>query len=107
LLILATGEAEVKASVGDETLSLSLLKPGDLAGIVTFVGGNLSQISAHVIVKTDSKVLFLERTRFESLLKTQPAIVYYVMKGVVCHLHGLVRQMNAQSVEMTNYIHHS
>ena len=39
LLILATGEAEVKATVNDENMSLSLLKPGDLAGIVTFVGG--------------------------------------------------------------------
>jgi hypothetical protein len=50
-------------------------------------------------------VLLLERSKFESLLNTQPAIVYYVMRGIVRHVHGIVRRMNAQSVEMTNYLY--
>jgi len=78
---------------------------GDLAGIIGFVGGNVLQISATIVAKTDSKVLVLERSRFESLLNSQPAIVYYVMRGIVRHVHGIVRRMNTQSVEMTNYIH--
>jgi CRP-like cAMP-binding protein len=84
---------------------LHLLEPGDLAGIITFAGGNVAQISATVIAKTDCEVLLLERSKFESLLNTQPAILYYVMRGVVRHTHGIVRRMNMQSVEMSNYIY--
>ncbi|MBA4381989.1 MAG: Crp/Fnr family transcriptional regulator [Sideroxydans sp.] len=105
LIVLAGGEVEATAHVGGEQATLHLLQPGDLAGIITFVGGNVSQISATIVAKTDCKVLLLERCKFESLLNSQPAIVYYVMRGIVRHTHGIVRRMNAQSVEMTNYLY--
>jgi CRP/FNR family transcriptional regulator, cyclic AMP receptor protein len=105
LLILGSGEVEANAVIGGEKMTLHLLKPGDLAGIIGFVGGSVTQVSATVVAKTDSKVLLLDRARFESLLNTQPAIVYYVMRGIVRHVHGIVRRMNMQSVEMSNYIY--
>jgi CRP-like cAMP-binding protein len=105
LLILGSGDVEATANTGGEQMTLHLLQIGDLAGIIGFVGGNVMQISATTIAKTDSKVLVLERSRFESLLNSQPAIVYYVMRGIVRHVHGIVRRMNTQSVEMSNYIH--
>lgn len=105
LMILGTGEVEATATVRGEKATLHLLQPGDIAGIITFAGGDATQISATVQVKKDSKVLLLERSQFESLLNSNPAIVYYVMRGVVRHVHGIVRRMNMQSVEMSNYIH--
>ncbi len=105
LLILGSGDVEATATTGGEKMTLHMLQMGDLAGIIGFVGGNVLQISATIVAKTDSKVLVLERSRFESLLNSQPAIVYYVMRGIVRHVHGIVRRMNTQSVEMTNYIH--
>lgn len=105
LIVLASGEVEATATLGGEQATLHLLEPGDLAGIITFAGGNVSQISATVVAKTDCQVLLLERSRFESLLNSQPAIVYYVMRGIVRHTHGIVRRMNMQSVEMSNYIY--
>jgi CRP-like cAMP-binding protein len=105
LIVLASGEVEATATIGSEKATLHLLQPGDLAGIITFVGGNVSQISATIVAKTDCQVLQLERSKFESLLNSQPAIVYYVMRGIVRHVHGIVRRMNAQSVDMTNYIY--
>jgi len=105
LIVLADGEVEATATIGGEQATLHLLQPGDLAGIITFVGGNVAQISATVVAKTDCKVLLLERSKFESLLGSQPAIIYYVMRGIVRHVHGIVRRMNAQSVEMSNYIY--
>ena len=107
LIMLASGEMEATATVGQESNTLYLLQPGDLAGIITFVGGSTAEISANVVAKTDSKVLILERSKFESLLNSQPAIVYYVMRGIVRQTHGIVRRMNMQSVEMSNYIHHT
>jgi len=105
LVMLASGEVEATATIGNEQATLHLLQPGDLAGIITFVGGNVSQISATIVAKTDCKVLLLDRCKFESLLNTQPAIVYYVMRGIVRHTHGIVRRMNAQSAEMMNYLY--
>ena len=105
LLILGSGDVEATAATGGEQMTLHMLQMGDLAGIIGFVGGNVMQISATIIAKTDSKVLVLERSRFESLLNSQPAIVYYVMRGIVRHVHGIVRRMNTQSIEMNNYIH--
>jgi CRP/FNR family cyclic AMP-dependent transcriptional regulator len=104
LLILGSGDVEATAIAGGEQMTLHLLQPGDLAGIIGFVGGNVMQISATVVAKTDSRVLLLDRVRFESLLNTNPAIVYYVMRGIVRNVHGIVRRMNMQSVEMTNYM---
>ncbi|CAH1903851.1 Cyclic nucleotide-binding domain-containing protein [Candidatus Nitrotoga sp. HW29] len=105
LMILATGEVEATATLGGEKATLHLLQPGDLAGIITFVGGSAAQISATVVAKTNSKMLLLDRSRLESFLSTNPAIVYYVMRGIVRHVHGIVRRMNMQSVEMSNYIY--
>ena len=105
LLILGSGEVEATATTGGEKVTLHLLKPGDLAGIIGFVGGNSMQISATVAAKVDSKVLVLDRARFETILNTQPAIAYYVMRGIVRHVHGIVRRMNMQSVQMSNYIY--
>ena len=107
LLILASGDVEATATTGGEQMTLHLLQPGDLAGIIGFVGGNISQVSATVMAKTESKVLLLDRVRFEALLNSQPAIVYYVMRGIVRHVHGIVRRMNMQSVEMSNYLYRS
>ena len=105
LLILGSGEVEATATTGGEKATLHLLKQGDLAGIIGFVGGNVAQVSANVVAKTDSKLLLLDRARFEALLNSQPAIVYYVMRGIVRHVHGIVRRMNMQSVEMSNYFY--
>ena len=104
LMILGTGQVEATATLGGEKATLHLLQPGDLAGIITFVGGTAAQISATVVAQSNCKVLLLERSRLVSFLSTNPAIVYYVMRGVVRHVHGIVRRMNMQSVEMSNYI---
>jgi len=105
LIVLASGEVEATATLAGEQATLHLLQPGDLAGIITFAGGNVAQISATVVAKTDCKVLLLERSKFEALLNTQPAVVYYVMRGIVRHVHGIVRRMNTETVEMSNYIY--
>jgi CRP-like cAMP-binding protein len=104
LLILASGDVEAVAVTGGEKMTLHMLKPGDLASIIGFVGGNVMQISANIIAKTDSKLLLLDRIRFETLLNTHPAIVYYVMRGLVRSTHGIARRVNMQSTELSNYM---
>ena len=105
LMILVEGEVEVSAMVDNEPVSLHLDAPGDLARIISFVGGNLMNISASIKVKKDSTVLLLRRSRLETLLHSHPSIVYCVMANLVRHVHGVARRKNAEKEEMSNYLY--
>jgi len=71
------------------------------------VGGPASQHSATLIAKGDAKVLSLPRARFETLIDSNPMVEYKVMRGIVRYVHGIVRNMNAKSAELSNYIYRS
>ena len=105
LLILVEGKVEVSAIVDNEPMTMLLKEPGDLARIISFVGGNMIKIDATIEVKEDSTVLMLERARLESLLDTHHSIVYYVMRGLVRHTHSLARHKNAETKLMSNYFY--
>jgi len=103
LYILAYGDIEVKIKSGKEESSLHILKPGDLAGIINFVGG--LQSSATLCAVGDTKVIVLEREKFETLINSHPMLVYKVMRGVVRNVHGIVRRVNSETAELSNYIY--
>ena len=105
LYILAHGDIEVKIESGNEESIIHVLKPGDLAGIITFVGGAASDISATLYAVGKTKVLSMARADFEKLINSHPMIVYKVMRGVVRNVHGIVRRVNSQSAELSNYIY--
>ena len=105
LYMLAQGEIYVKIQSSDGENLIHVLKPGDLAGIITFVGGAPSQHSAKLYANGDTRVLILPRARFETLLDTHPLIEYKVMRGIVRYVHSIVRSMNAKSSELRNHIY--
>ena len=105
LYILAHGEIQVKIQSSEGEAAIHVLKPGDLAGIITFAGGTSEHISATLSAVGDTKLLSLPKAKFETLINTHPMIVYKVMRGVVRDVHGIVRRMNAQSAELSNYIY--
>ena len=107
LYILAHGDIEVRIKSGMEETTVHVLKPGDLAGIITFVGGAASAISATVYAVGQTKVLCLQRAKFETLVNSHPMIVYRVMRGVVRNVHGILRRVNSESAELSNYIYRS
>jgi CRP-like cAMP-binding protein len=105
LYILAHGDIAVKIESGNEESTIHVLKPGDLAGIISFVGGAASDISATLCAVGNTKVLSMERAEFEKLINSHPMIVYKVMRGVVRNVHGIVRRVNSQSAELSKYIY--
>jgi CRP-like cAMP-binding protein len=105
LMILVEGEIEVIALVNSEPVSLNLETPGDMARIISFVGGNMMNVSARIIARKESAVLLLQRTKLESLLHTHPSIVYRVMRNLVRHVHGVARRKNAEKEQMTDYFY--
>lgn len=107
LYVLAHGEVQVKIHSSEGDAAIYVLKPGDLAGVITFVGGATSQHSATLNAKGEAKVLSLSRAKFETLTTSHPMVVYKVMRGIVRYLHAIVRSMNAKSADLNNYIYRS
>lgn len=105
LMILVEGEVEVNAMVGNESVMLHLKEPGDLARIISFVGGNIVNISARIKVRKNSAVLLLQRSKLETLLHSHPSIVYCVMRNLIQHVHGVARRKNAEKEEISNYLY--
>lgn len=105
LYILAHGDIEVRIESSGEESTVHVLKPGDLAGMITFAGGAASQISATLYAVGPTKVLSLERAKFETLINSHPMLVYRVMRGIIRNMHGIVRRVNIESAELSNYIY--
>lgn len=104
LMMLVEGEIDVNAMVGNESVLLHLKAPGDLARIISFVGGNIVNISARITVRKNSAVLLLRCSRLESLLHSHPSIVYCVMRNLIQHVHGVARRKSAENRELSNYV---
>lgn len=87
---------------GGETITLHVLKPGDLAGAMGFVDG--TEHTATLRALGDTTVVSLKRQDLESVLHSSPELVYGVMRGVIRSVHLIMRTMNLQHVELNNYI---
>ncbi len=103
LHVVTDGTLAVTRDVGGgEWTTLHILRTGDLAGEMGFVDGRPHSATLRAIGTT--KVCSFERDKFESLLTEEPWIVYRVMQNIIQAVHDILRRMNAQYVEMSNYI---
>lgn len=91
-----------RRTAGDEVVTLHVLKPGDLAGAMGFVDGTEHAATLRSVGR--SLVVSLRREDLESVLERNPALVYAVMRGIVRSVHRILRDMNLQFVELSNYI---
>lgn len=101
--VVVKGKLEVvKQTGGGDWLTLHILREGDMAGELGFIDG--LEHSAALRAMGDCEVFSLERKDFESLLNQDPDLIYKVMRAIIRTVHGILRRMNAQHVEMSNYI---
>jgi CRP/FNR family transcriptional regulator, cyclic AMP receptor protein len=91
-----------KMAGGGDWVTLHLLHEGDIAGELGFIDG-LSH-SASLRAVGDTEVFTIERERFDALLLAEPALIYKVMRAIVRVVHAILRRMNVQHIELTNYI---
>ena len=103
LHVLLSGKLEVVKSTGaDESASLAILRPGALAGELSFVDGAQHTVGLRAL--SDCRVLRLKREDFEGIIDDHPRLAYKVMRAVVRSAHRIVHQMNYEFVELSNYI---
>ena len=93
----------VKNADTDARATVATLDAGELAGELGFIDGALRQSS--LVSKGSTRVLSLERERLESLLTTNPVIVYHVMRAIIRTVHAIQRRLSLQAVELSNYVY--
>jgi CRP/FNR family cyclic AMP-dependent transcriptional regulator len=92
----------VKTAGGGAMVSLHVLHEGDMIGQLGFIDG--VEHSAGVRALNNCELFTLHRNDLEALLMEDPDLVYKVMRAIVRTVHTILRRMNIQYVEMTNYI---
>ena len=86
---------------GDET-TLHIMSKDEFAGQMGFVDGKSHTATLKAL--GGAQVLVLRRGDLESKLAANPNLVYQIMRAVVRSGHDILRAMNNQYVELTNYI---
>jgi len=101
-LVIDGNVAVTRKTTGEDWVVLHILRKGELAGDLGFIDGQ--EHSATLRAIGPARVFSLERNRFESLLESNPLLVYRVMRAIIRGVHNTLRRMNVQQMEMTNYI---
>ena len=103
LHILTKGHMEVVTQTAKgEFVGLQIIREGDILGELGFIDG--VEHSAGLRAMGNCELLRLDRAAFESLLDKDPDLVYKVMRAIIRTVHRILRNMNIQQVELTNYI---
>ena len=104
LYLLVAGSAAVTRGAGTpEAMTLFSLSLGEAIGEMSFLDGNVHYAS--VVAQGPGQVLVLDRSQLESLLDSQPHIVYRIMRAIVRRVHQAQHRLSAQAVELQNYIY--
>ena len=85
----------------DETV-LATLKAGDLAHELGFLDGTPRY--AALVAASEASVLMLSRAALESLIDSQPRVLYRVMCHIVAKVHAVQTRLSMQAQELTNYV---
>ena len=88
-------------STPDESL-LVTLHAGDLVHELGFLDG--TPRNASLVAAEAARVLVLSRKALESVIDSQPRVVYEVMCAIVRAAHRVQARLSVQAVELMNYV---
>ncbi|MCX7173614.1 MAG: cyclic nucleotide-binding domain-containing protein [Proteobacteria bacterium] len=103
-VVVSGGLAVTHETGSGDWIALHLLRPRDMAGELGFLDGLEHSATLRAVGSTE--IFSVKRERLETLLETDPRLVYLVMRAIVREIHGILRRMNTQHVELSNYISH-
>jgi CRP-like cAMP-binding protein len=87
----------------NEWTVLHTLRPGDLAGELSFMDGEPR--FASLIASGPTRVLVIDRPKFEDLLPTHPVVVYKTMRAIMRVAHKVQHRLNMQMVDLQHYLY--
>lgn len=95
--------AVVKPAGADEWETLATLNAGDLVGELSFMDGEPYSAEIRAVGRTE--IFSLAREQLEAILEKHPAVVYRVLRAIMRVVHGILRRLNMQSTELSNYVY--
>jgi CRP-like cAMP-binding protein len=102
-IIISGALGVVRHPQGEPPVTLHTLVAGDFAGELSFIDDTERYASLQAVGPT--RVMSLRRPQLESLLGSDPVIVYRAMRAIVRTAHAIQRRLSIQSVELANYIY--
>lgn len=102
-LVIGGAVAVVRGAGSADEVQLFTLVHGDTVGELSFLDDNVHYAS--FVARGPTTVLGLERARLESLIDSQPHVVYRVMRAIVRRVHQIQHRLSAQASELSNYIY--
>ncbi len=104
LFVVVSGALEVGRSSGEggDWVSLVRLAPEEIAGELGFLED--LERTASVRASGNTVVVSLRRAKLESLLASDPILVYRIMRAILRSVHQVVSHMNSQHSHLVNYI---
>ncbi len=94
--------AIVKHAGQDDEETLVTLKAGDFVHELGFLDSKERYATLRAV--TAAQVLVLERERLETLIDSQPRLLYAVMRAILRTGHSVQTRLAVQAAELTNYI---
>src|SRR5262245_61502849 len=86
MYVVATGEVEIRRNVGDSERALAILLPGEFFGEMAIL--NSRPRSATAVVRVDSRLLVIEGSTFEAMLRARPEIALRIIKSLALRLEN-------------------
>lgn len=105
LFILVDGKIAVSSMVDGKITRVYTMKVGECAGTRAFV--DLAPRQATLSAVGDTTVYTLLPEDFETLLESHSRVVYKFMRGLFRLTHMNLMRMNAETQQLSNYIHKS
>ena len=103
LYLIKKGEVKAcKTAPDGELFTLTLMKDGDIFGEMSFLDGRPR--SATIVAISDLETYVLEKKDFDTLVESNPRMVFKLLKNIIFIIHSIVRGMNSRYVEMVNYM---
>jgi CRP-like cAMP-binding protein len=104
LFIPVSGKIEItRRDEHNQPVVLHTLRPGELAGELSFMDGEPRYAS--LVAGGPTQVLVLDRLRLEELLTSHPIVVYKAMRAIMRVAHHVQRRLSRQMVDMQHYLY--
>ena len=86
MYVITRGEVEIRRKVGETERVLAVLRDGEFLGEMAIL--NARPRSATAVVRTDARLLVIEGSTFEAMLRARPEIALRIIKALATRLEN-------------------
>jgi CRP/FNR family transcriptional regulator, cyclic AMP receptor protein len=101
MYVIASGEVEIRRTVGETERVLAVLPAGEFFGEMAIL--NSRPRSATAIVRVASRLVVIEGTTFEAMLRARPEIALRIIKALALRLENANQQLELLLLPTPNH----